>query len=212
MPARAEVSCARILPLVAAVTPRSRYWKNSRRPGTGRAPLPFETASSILGPFALAAPSMVFSLRYRVLDEFLRHGVTPLREEPIPGRNLVGGRAGVEDVGVGPVLVDPAPGIVPVIVDLGAEHVAADAPDMLVLARFLQMFLAEHHVVEIAHLERQMVEAVLRSGEAEENMVIDIIVAAVEPVERADDVALVAFINVVRDQETQRLAVPFERG
>jgi hypothetical protein len=26
--------CARILPPVASVTPRSRYWKNWRRPGT----------------------------------------------------------------------------------------------------------------------------------------------------------------------------------
>src|SRR5665213_814996 len=60
MPERAEVSCARILPFVAEVTPRSRYWKNSRRPETTFAPLALEILSSIF--FALADPSMASPL------------------------------------------------------------------------------------------------------------------------------------------------------
>src|SRR5262249_57046886 len=48
-------------------------------------------------------------------------------------------------------------------------------------------------------------------ADAEEGVVIDKVVAAVEPVERTGDVGLLADINLVRDAETQHLAIPADR-
>src|SRR5262245_16073697 len=45
MPSAPIVTWARILPLLAAVTPRSRYWKNERRPATSGAVLGVAWAS-----------------------------------------------------------------------------------------------------------------------------------------------------------------------
>src|SRR6267378_6569334 len=56
-----------------------------------------------------------------------------------------------------------------------------------------------------------MVEAALVAANAEKSVVVDIAVAAVEAVERADDVALLPGIEFVRAAEAQHLAVPAER-
>src|SRR5690606_20461350 len=81
---------------------------------------------------------------------------------------------------------------------------------MLVLADAAQMLVAEHDVVDALYLEREVIEAGFRSFEAEERVMVYIGRAAVAPVERRDDVALVANIDVVRADEPERLAVPLD--
>jgi hypothetical protein len=45
-----------------------------------------------------------------------------------------------------------------------------------------------HDVVDVGGLVTQVVEALLVAPDAEEHVVVEIIVAAVEPIERADEV------------------------
>src|SRR6185312_11439607 len=68
-----------------------------------------------------------------------RRPVAPLRQQPF---------LGVDPVAVGPMLMHPAPGIGPIIEDLAAQEMAAQAPHMLVLAGALQMLMAEKDVVD----------------------------------------------------------------
>ena len=72
------------------------------------------------------------------------------------------------------------------------------------------MLVADHDVVDVGGLVGQMVEARLVAADAEEDVVVDIVVAAVEPVERADDVVLLVGIDLVRAAEAEHLAVPAE--
>src|SRR5215510_6312208 len=55
-----------------------------------------------------------------------------------------------------------------------------------------------------------MVEAALVAANAEEGVMVDIAVAAVQAVERADDIALLPGIELVRAAEAEHLAVPAE--
>src|SRR6267378_2056694 len=148
-------------------------------------------------------------LRDRVGDEFLRHGLPPLRAQAFLRRQQLGAMARVEHVGVGPVLVHPAPRILPVVVDLAAEDMPPDAPDVLVLAGLPQVLVAEHDVVDALHLKREVIQSRLRPLEAQEHVVIDEGLAAVAAVERGDDVVLGSGVDVIRAQEAEHLAVPF---
>src|SRR6516165_7187936 len=108
------------------------------------------------------------------------------------------------------MLVHAAPRVGPVIEQLAADQMAADAPHMLVtLAR--QMLMADHHVVDVGGLVRQMVEPAPVATDAEEGVMVDIAVSAVETVERADDIALLAGIELVRAAKAEHIAVPTER-
>src|SRR6266853_1303221 len=75
---------------------------------------------------------MAPGLRDRVGDELLRHRLAPLRAQSFLRRQQLGAMARVEHVGVGPVLVHPAPRILPVVVDLAAEDVPPDAPHVVI--------------------------------------------------------------------------------
>src|SRR5712691_4144226 len=138
-----------------------------------------------------------FPLRDGVGDEFLRHRLAPLRAQSFLRRQQLGAMARVEHVGVGPVLVHPAPRILPVVVDLTAEDVPPDAPYVLVLARLAQVLMAEHDVVDALHLEGEVIQADLGTLEAQEHVMIDEGLAAVAAVERRDDVVLGAGVDVV---------------
>src|SRR6266849_483605 len=151
---------------------------------------------------------MVPGLRDRVGDAFLRHGLAPLRAQSFLRRQQLGAMARVEHVRVGPVLVHPAPGILPVVVDLAAEDVPPDAPYVLVLAGLAQVLVAEHDVVDALHLEREVIQSRLRPFEAQEHVVIDEGLAAVAAVERGDDVVLGTGVHVVGTEEAEHLAVP----
>src|SRR6267143_171636 len=153
---------------------------------------------------------MAPALRDRVGDEFLRNRLAPLRAQSFLRRKQLGAMARVEHVGVSPVLVHPAPRILPVVVDLAAEDVAPDAPHVLVLAGLAQVLVAEHDVVDALHFERKMIQPRLRPFEAQEHVVIDESLAAVAAVERGDDVVLRAGVDVVRGEQAEHLAVPLD--
>ena len=53
--------------------------------------------------------------------------------EPLFGRDKIAAIVDIQAVGVGPVLVNTAPRISPVVVHLTSQQVAAYAPHMLVL-------------------------------------------------------------------------------
>src|ERR1700720_1879231 len=73
------------------------------------------------------------------------------------------------------------------------------------------MLVADHYVVDVGGLIGQVVEPALVAADAEEGVVVDIVVAAVEAVERADDVALFPGIKLVGAAEAEHLAIPAER-
>src|SRR5580704_9815859 len=143
-----------------------------------------------------------------VTDEFLRRALAPLRPQRFFGGNEIGAVGEIEAIAVGPMLVDAAPRIGPVIVDLAAQHMAADAPHVLVLAVLFQVLVAHAHVVDVRHLEGEVIQAGLVGIETEEDVMIDVSVAAVAAVERADQIILVLGIDVVRADQAQRLAEP----
>src|SRR6185437_1115973 len=81
----------------------------------------------------------------------------PLHRAHDLGRDLARAPGGIHEIAVGPVLDRMTPRIGPVVENLAAEIVAADAPFML--ARFRgEIFLAAHQIVEIDHFERGMTE------------------------------------------------------
>jgi hypothetical protein len=56
-----------------------------------------------------------------------------------------------------------------------------------------------------------VVQTPLVAADAEEGVVVDIVVAAIEAVERADDIVLAVGIDVVGAAQPDNLAVPAER-
>src|SRR5262245_37090327 len=145
------------------------------------------------------------------IEESLGWALAPLRDETVVSRDEIRAVLLVQPVGVGPVLVHPAPRVGPVVVDLAAQEMPADPPHVLVLAELLQMLVSGEHVVDVRHLERQVVQAGALVPDAEEDVMVDEGGAAVEPVERADDVVLAAGVHVVRANEAERLAEPPRR-
>src|SRR3979409_1282755 len=153
-------------------------------PGPGGGVGPSSSRITSGGPNSrMTIAFMAPALRDRVGDEFLRNRLPPLRAQAFLRREQLGSMARVEHVGVGPVLVDPAPRILPVVVDLAAEDVPPDAPHVLVLAGLAQVLGAEHDVVDALHFEGEVIQSRLRSLEAQEHVVIDEGLAAVAAVE-----------------------------
>src|SRR5215510_5137815 len=148
------------------------------------------------------------ALRADALDEFLWRRPAPLGAERLVRRQQMRAAPGVQAIGVGPALVHPAPGIRPVVVDLAAEQVPADPPHVLVLAEFLQALVTGEHVVDVVDLEREVVQPSLLVLEAEEHVMIDVLVATVTAVERTDEVVLALHVHVVRANEAQCIAEP----
>src|SRR2546427_520062 len=111
---------------------------------------------------------MAPGLRDRVGDEFLGHRFAPLGAQSFLRRKELGAMARVEHVGIGPVFVHPAPGVLPVVVDLAAEDVAPDSPHVLVLAGLPQVLVAEHDVVDARHFDREAIPARLGTLREEE--------------------------------------------
>ena len=89
---------------------------------------------------------------------------------------------------------------------------APDAPHVLVLAKALHVLVTHEHVVDVLHLVREMVQPRAVVADAEERVVIDVGRAAVEAVERPDEVVLASLVDVVRADEAERLAEPRHRG
>src|SRR5215216_4248212 len=143
-----------------------------------------------------------------VVDELFRWPLAPLRDEGFLHRHQVRAVGDVETVAVGPVLVYPTPGVGPIVIDLAAEHVPPDAPHVLVAAELFQIMVAHADIVDVLHLEREVVQPGFLMREAEEDVMVDVVVAAVAAVERADQVVRIAGIDVVGADESQHLAIP----
>ena len=94
-----------------------------------------------------------------MLEKGRRDGIAPGSIEVV-GSEEARRRVCVERIGIGPVLVHAAPGVLPVIEDMAAELVATDAPDMSVAFR-LQVGGTDHHVVDVLDLKGQVIEPVL---------------------------------------------------
>src|SRR5580765_3108207 len=105
------------------------------------------------------ASGVTGGLRDHPIEESLRRPLAPLGNQSVVGRDQVRAVLRVQPVGVGPVLVYAAPWIRPVVVDLAAEQMAPDAPHVLVLAELLQVLVTGEHVVDVGHLEREMIQA-----------------------------------------------------
>src|ERR1700724_1518631 len=106
------------------------------------------------------------------------------------------------------MLMHASPRIGPIIVHLTTEHVPADAPHVLVLPELGQVVMAHRDIVDILNLEGQMVETGLFMVEAEEHVMVYIGITAITPIERADQIALLAGIDVVRADKSQSVAEP----
>src|SRR5262245_26851661 len=123
-------------------THSTRFWPQRPRP----------TIAALITESSLRPGS-----RADALDELLRWALTPLRDQSLLGRQQVGSVLRVEPVGVGPVLVHSSPRVGPVVVDLAAEEMSADAPHVLVLAEMRKMLVPHEHVVQVLHLEGQVI-------------------------------------------------------
>ena len=97
--------------------------------------------------------------------------------------NQVGTVTDVEPVAVGPVLMHTPPRIRPVIVNLTPKEMSPESPDMFVFTEIPQVLMAGEHIVDIPHIERQVVQTRPFVDHAEEHMMIDVLVATVTPVE-----------------------------
>src|SRR5690349_16199370 len=138
-----------------------------------------------------------------MIEKGRRDGIAPGSIEVV-GSEEARRRVCVERIGIGPVLVHAAPGVLPVVEDVAAELVATDAPDMSVALR-LQVVVTDHHVVDVLDLEGQVIEPVLLALNAEQDMVVDIGVAAVQAIERADQIVRASGIDLIRHQKAERV-------
>lgn len=101
----------------------------------------------------------------------------------------------VEQVAVDVVLEDELGGVEPVVKDLAAHDVAADAPAVLV-ALVAQPVVAQDLGVEVVGLEGGVVHMALGALEEEEAVVVDLLVAAVQPEEDGYVFVLVVIVEL----------------
>ena len=88
-----------------------------------------------------------------MIDEFLRRRLAPLRHERFLGGHEIRAVGKIEPVAVGPVFVNMSPRFGPLVVDLTAEHVPADAPHVLVFAELLEIIVTHADVIDVGHIE-----------------------------------------------------------
>ena len=103
-----------------------------------------------------------------------------------------------------------AEGIEPVVVDLAAQNVAADAP-LRMPAGGREVRVAGHQIVEVGNLERGMVELGLADPEQEQRVVIDELLAAIAAQKRTERRGLVERDLVGGDQAEVLLVPSFAR-
>ena len=105
------------------------------------------------------------------VDEVVRQIWTPLIE-PGAVEHVVAGRLRcVEQVAVGIVLVLLAPRIAPIVENLAAEQMAADAPCVPVVRRHHHL-LAHLDCVEVDHLEGDVIDLRFEPGRDEQRVMV----------------------------------------
>src|SRR5262249_41112671 len=133
------------------------------------------------------------------------------RGEAFLGREEIAAAQRVEPVAIRPVLVHRAPGIGPIVVDIAAEKMAADAPDVLVGAEPLQMIVPDEDVVDILDLEGEMIEPGALMPNAEERVMVGIVGAAIAAAEGTDEIVGATLVDIVGSEQPERLAKPLDR-
>src|SRR2546425_8740423 len=136
-------------------------------------------------------------LHTHVPDELLRRALAPLAPQRLVRRQQMRAALGVQAIGVGPPFMYAAPRVGPVVVNLTAEEMAADAPHVLVLAESHQILVILEHRVDVRHLEREMVQTRALVSYTEEHVMVDVLVATIATIERSDDVVLALDVYVV---------------
>ena len=131
-----------------------------------------------------------------------------MRTEAFLGRDQVAAVFDVQPVGIGPMLVHAHIGIGPVIVHLRTEKVAADAPHVFVFAGGFQVLVAHEDVVDVLHLEAEVIQPGAGVVHAEERVVVDVVVAGIDAAELTEDVGLLAAVDVVRPHQPQHVTEP----
>src|SRR5262249_50829683 len=101
-----------------------------------------------------------------------------------------------------------APRIGPVVVNLTPQQVAANAPHMFILAQAVQVLVADEYIVDVLHLEGEMVEAGSLILHAEERMMIHIIITSIDSAELTNDVLFLPSVDIVRADQTECLTEP----
>src|SRR5262245_57949287 len=102
----------------------------------------------------------------------------------------------IHAIGVGPVFVYAVPRIEPVVEHLTAERMAPDAPSRSVSAR-MQMLVTDKHIVEVLYLERDVIEPGLVAANDVQHVMVHVLLAAIDAVERTDDVAGLIAIHLI---------------
>ena len=140
------------------------------------------------------------------VDEVVGQVGAPLIEPGAVEHVIAGRLVGVEQVSVRIVLVLLAPGIAPVVEDLAAEQMPADAPGVAVPLRH-QDLLAHLDRVEVDDLEGDMVDLRFEASRDEQRVMVARLVAAVEAHERPDRGSVLK-AHHVRRKEAERVHIP----
>ena len=114
--------------------------------------------------------------------------------------------ARIEDVAIGVVLVLLAPGVAPVVEDLAAEKMPADAPGMPV-APCHHDLLTHLDRVQVDHFKRNVIDLGFEPERDEQRVMVGRLVAAIEAHERADRRS-VGQAHDVGGDEAERVHVP----
>lgn len=126
-----------------------------------------------------------------LLQKLLWHLGAPDGETFMTGRAVAHGGVGVDEITIGVMLDHETVDVPPVVEDLAAEDMSADAPDRGV-GLFGEPLVAEGLGVKVVHLERTVVHVFLhavRQRRQEHGVVVHQILAAVDVREQCDFLA-----------------------
>src|SRR5688572_28741514 len=85
----------------------------------------------------------------------------------------------------------------------------SDAPDMVVLALRIQIVVAKGEVVDILDFEADVIQAGFRSRRTQQHVMVDIVVAPIDPRESRQDFRLVVRrVEIVGMHETEIFLEP----
>src|SRR5271156_5694318 len=166
-------------------------------------------------PSPFTTPSLV-PLRSEYLTSFIlisssashcgRCRRSPLRAHQLLDRRDSRAPGSVEQVAVGPMFDGVAPRVAPIVENLAAQDMAADAPFMLP-SLLAKPVVPAHQVVEIRDFERGMIELRLSSADQEQGVMVARNCATIAAQKCAQRFSA-AQIYLVRRDETETRFVP----
>jgi len=137
----------------------------------------------------------------------------PYLAHQLPDGGTPGCVLGNEQVAIGPVFELVPPGVQPVVEDLAAKCVAADAPGGPVLPA-LKVIVPGHQVIQVADLEGGMMKSRLAAGHLHEKeaVVVGGLLAAVAAHEGAERKAVRQLYLIRRDEAEPIFPSSFRRA